>query len=102
VVTLEDLSREPSRARGLSPDTIATLLVQCGAAQGALLAALVSSNRCTQSPNQKNRLLTIGDDAAKLAIKPEWGEHTVAREVLADSGPRNGYDAIVAALRTAM
>jgi predicted DNA-binding transcriptional regulator AlpA len=72
VVTLEDISREPLRARGLSPDTIATLLAQCGGAQGALLAALASSNGSAQAPNQENRLLTVGEAAAKLAVKPEW------------------------------
>lgn len=71
-VTLEDLSREPLRARGLSPDTIATLLAKCGAAQGALLAALTSSNGYAQTPNQENRLLTVGEAAARLAVKPEW------------------------------
>jgi len=71
-VTLEDLSREPLRARGLSPDTIATLLAQCGAAQGALLAALASSNDSEEAQNQENRLLTVGDAAAKLAVTPEW------------------------------
>ena len=71
-VTLEDLSREPSCARRLSPETIATLLARCGAAQGALLAALVSSNSDAQAPNQENRLLTVGEAAARLAVKPEW------------------------------
>jgi hypothetical protein len=71
-VTLEDLSRDPLRARGLSPDTIATLLTQCGAAQGALLAALASSNGYPEAQNQENRLLTVGEAAAKLAVKPEW------------------------------
>ena len=71
-VTLEDISREPLRARGLSPDAIAALLAQCGAAQGALLAALASSNGYAQAPNQEDRLLTVGEAAAKLAVKPEW------------------------------
>jgi hypothetical protein len=71
-VTLEDLSREPLRARTLSPETIATLLAQCGTAQGALLAALASSNRNEQAPDQENRLLTVGEAAARLAVKPEW------------------------------
>jgi len=56
----------------LSPDTIATLLAQCGAAQGALLAALVSSGQSAETQIQENRLLTIGEAAAKLAVKPEW------------------------------
>ena len=71
-VTLEDLSRDPLRARGLSPDTIATLLTQCGAAQGALLAALASSNGRAEAQNKENRLLTVGEAAARLAVKPEW------------------------------
>lgn len=71
-VTLEDLSREPLRARTLSHDTIATLLARCGAAQGALLAALGSSNSDAQAPNQETRLLTVGEAAARLAVKPEW------------------------------
>ena len=71
-VTLEDLSREPLRARTLSSETIATLMAQCGAAQGALLAALASANRNQQAPDQENRLLTVGDAAARLAVKPEW------------------------------
>lgn|GEM_PF-681759 len=72
IVTLEDLSREPLRARGLSRDTIATLLAQCGGAQGALLAALASSNESAEAQNQEDRLLTVGDAATKLAVKPEW------------------------------
>jgi len=72
VVTLEDISREPLRARRLSPDTIATLLAQCGAAQGALLAALVSSNRSPETQSQETKLLTINEAAAKLAVQPEW------------------------------
>jgi len=71
-VTLEDLSREPSCARRLSPETIATLLARCGAAQGALLAALASSSCDGQTPKLENRLLTVDDAAAKLAVKPEW------------------------------
>jgi hypothetical protein len=71
-VTLEDLSREPLRARTLSRDTIAMLLAQCGAAQGALLAALGSSNSNAQAPNQETRLLTVGEAAGRLAVKPEW------------------------------
>jgi hypothetical protein len=71
-VTIEDLSREPLRAKRLSPETIATLLAQCGAAQGALLAALASSNSDTQAPDRENRLLTVGEAAARLAVKPEW------------------------------
>jgi hypothetical protein len=71
-MTLEDLSREPLRARTLSPETIATLMAQCGAAQGALLAALASSNRNEPAPDQENRLLTVGEAAAKLAVKTEW------------------------------
>lgn len=71
-ITIEDISREPLRARMLSPETIATLLAQCGAAQGALLAALASSNSDTRAPNQEDRLLTVGEAAAKLAVKPEW------------------------------
>ena len=72
VVTLEEISREPLRARGLSPDTIATLLAMCGSAQGALLAALASSNESAEAQDQENRLLTVGEAAAKLAVKPEW------------------------------
>ena len=71
-VTLEELSREPLRARGLSPETISTLLAQCGAAQGALLAASACSNSGAQTPNQENRLLTVGEAATRLAVKPEW------------------------------
>jgi hypothetical protein len=71
-VTLEDLSREPLRARRLSPESIATLLAQGGAAQGALLAALAFSNSDMQAPNQEIRLLTVGEAAARLAVKPEW------------------------------
>jgi hypothetical protein len=71
-VTLEELSREPLLARRLSPETISTLLALCGAAQGALLAALACSNWDTQAPNQENRLLTVGEAAARLAVKPEW------------------------------
>lgn len=71
-VTLEELSREPLRARVLSPETISTLLAQCGAAQGALLAALARSNSDAQAPNQENRLLTVGEAATRLAVKPEW------------------------------
>jgi hypothetical protein len=71
-VTLEDISREPLRARGLSPDKIATLLVQCGAAQAGLLAALVSSNRSPEKQSQGTKLLTINEAAAKLAVQPEW------------------------------
>ena len=71
-VTLEELSREPLSARRLSPETISTLLAQCGAAQGALLAALACSNSVAQAPNQENRLLTVGEAATSLAVKPEW------------------------------
>jgi hypothetical protein len=71
-ITIEDLSREPLRARVLSPETIATLLAQCGAAQGALLAALALLNWDAQAPNHENRLLTVGEAAARLAVKPEW------------------------------
>jgi hypothetical protein len=71
-ITIEDLSREPFRARKLSPETIAILLAQCGAAQGALLAALATSNREAQTLNQETRLLTVGEAAARLAVKPEW------------------------------
>jgi hypothetical protein len=71
-ITLDDLSREPLRARGLSPDTIAALLAQCGAAQGALLAALASSNGSAETQNQETRLLTVDEAAAKLAVTPEW------------------------------
>lgn len=70
--TLEDLSREPLRARTLSSETIAKLLAQCGAAQGALLGALAFSNSESQPPNQDDRLLTVGEAAARLAVKPEW------------------------------
>jgi hypothetical protein len=71
-VTLEDLSRDPLRARGLSPDTIATLLAHCGTAQGALLAALGSSNGQAKAKQQEDKLLTVGEAAARLAVKPEW------------------------------
>jgi hypothetical protein len=48
------------------------LLAQCGAAQGALLAALTSSKGTTDRQIQDTTLLTIEQAAAKLAVKPEW------------------------------
>jgi predicted DNA-binding transcriptional regulator AlpA len=75
VPTLDELVREPTRARELPPETIAELLAQCGTAQGVLLAALVRSSqggRDSTIQQAEVRLLTVEEAAAKLGVKPEW------------------------------
>ena len=71
-VTLEILSGQPQRAKDLNPERIAILLARCGAAQGALLAALASSERAARTQDQGDKLLTIIEAAGKLAVTPEW------------------------------
>jgi predicted DNA-binding transcriptional regulator AlpA len=75
VPTLDELVREPARARELLPETIAELLAQCGTAQGVLLAALVRSSqggRDSTIQQAEVRLLTVDEASAKLGVTREW------------------------------
>jgi hypothetical protein len=75
VPTLDELVREPARARSLPPETIAELLARCGTAQGVLLAALVRSSQnghVSTIQQAEVRLLTVDEAATKLGVTPEW------------------------------
>jgi hypothetical protein len=68
-LSLDRLVEDPSRALALEQSTLAALLARCGTAQGALLAAIVSSGRGQQA---EIRLLTVDEAAAKLSVTPDW------------------------------
>jgi predicted DNA-binding transcriptional regulator AlpA len=71
--SLDDIACNPTRARELAPDTLAMLLARCGAAQGALLAALVClSGQGSRVERSDIRLLTVDEASAKLGVTREW------------------------------
>src|ERR1700730_14282947 len=75
VPTLDELVREPARARELLPETIAELLAQSGTARRVLRAARgrwSEGGRDGTIQQAEVRLLTVDEASAKLGVTREW------------------------------
>jgi hypothetical protein len=77
VPTLDELARDPLRARDLAVDALAALAARCAAVQSALAAAqlaLVVNGWTTEAPApiDGDRLLVVEEAAAKLGLTCDY------------------------------
>jgi len=73
VLTLDELVADPSKATGLPVEAVEALLVKHNAAGQALLGALLAArvNARVVEP-AKDRLLSVEEAAARLAVTVDW------------------------------
>lgn len=70
--TLDDLARDPARARDLPPEAARDLLAQLAPLQALLLAqAFRSSASANGQPDREDRLLTVKEAAQRLGVSAD-------------------------------
>lgn len=73
--TLEEVAHEPGRAMALPPTATTTLLAQCLAAQGALVARLLAlgvDGGMSPDAAPDDRLLDVAEAAARLGTSRDY------------------------------
>jgi hypothetical protein len=76
--SIDEIAEDPSRLKGLSETALSALLARCGAAQGAIIAALITAGLSKKSRLEKDELsanakmLNVHEASEILQVKPRW------------------------------